>query len=162
MFAARVLPTPTFESYTPTELRLAQATLQNPAWVRAMQAQLGVRETDLDTYFRQYINQHFPLASAQPGAFQQYVAAVHREHVERREMRFQDQQRRLVWASHPSGQRFEAYPGPDFAGDEAPLDFDRFYSLPPPRAYFTPVPPSTSPPPQPDLANEDGHQWVFR
>lgn len=153
MFAARVLPTPVFESYTPTELQLARATLLNPSWVQAQAAQ-GVRGTDLDTYFREYINQHFPLARADPAAFAQYVAAAHRQRAYAREMRFATQQQQLWWASHPHGQRFEAYPGPTFAGDEEPLDLDRFYAFPPTRPYFTPVPP---PPPDerpPDLPRE--------
>jgi hypothetical protein len=150
MFATRVLPTPTFESYTPAELQLVSKTLQRPAWVAAMQARLsGLRETDLDRYFREYINRHFPLSpvNAGPDAFEQYVASRHRQVVSGRDMQFATQQQQLWWASHPQGQRFAAYPGPDFAGDEAPLDMDRFYNFPSVRPYFTPVPP---PPPLPE------------
>ena len=160
MFAARVLPTPTFESYTPTELQLARETLQNPAWVHAAQTSLGVRGTDLDTYYRGYINENFPLPRADPAAFWAYVAAQHRQAAWARDMRFETYQQRLWWASHPHGQRFEAYPGPTFAGDEEPLDFDRFYAFPPSRPYFTPVP-APAPEPEPPQENQEENDRLW-
>jgi hypothetical protein len=35
-FAQRMVPNKVFESYTPVELALRRATLENPAWVQAM------------------------------------------------------------------------------------------------------------------------------
>lgn len=111
-YATRMVPRKVFESYTPAEIALRRATLENDAWVQQMDRL--VREvvgrrlalTRLDEIFGDYINVHFPIAVVNIEAFGRYVL----EEEVRRPVERTSEHQQLWWSSNPRGQRFHAYP----------------------------------------------------
>ena len=108
-YAMRMVPRKVFESYTPVEISLRRATIENVAWVqqmdRLMIARTGRRitATRLDEVFSKFINAYFPIEVADVTRFECFVLTEEgRRPVERKQQ--------LWWSSHPSGQEFGAYP----------------------------------------------------
>lgn len=117
-FSSRMVPSKIFESYTPIELALKRMTLDNPDWMKRVgdtvfsQTNRPLRR--IDVYFRQFINENFPLANADPNLFTKYVVS--------KETAIQDTlpsaDYKLWHASLPAGQKGYVYPSIDHR-DEA-------------------------------------------
>jgi len=129
-FANRMVPPRVFESYTPLELVLRGATVEDPEWVKDI-LRIVSRRTGryltlnrLDEYFRQYINVHFPLAIADSNLFENYV--LREEEKLPQEDTVPTEQYRQWRASHPHGQRFDPYPRRDERYGPSSFDLTRF------------------------------------
>jgi hypothetical protein len=117
-FSSRMVPHKIFESYTPVELTLKRMTLDNAEWTNnigeAVFSQTKRPLRGLDVYFRQFINENFPLANADPNLFTKYVVS--------KETAIQDTapsaDYKLWHASLPAGQKGYVYPSVDHR-DEA-------------------------------------------
>ena len=107
-----MVPRKVFESYTPAEIALRRATLENDAWVQQMDRLVRERVgrrlalTRLDGLFGDYINVYFPIAVVDMDAFERYVL----EEEMRRPVDRISEEQKLWWSSNPRGQRFHAYP----------------------------------------------------
>lgn len=108
----RMVPRNVFESYTPVEIALRRATIENDAWVRQMnlliQERIGRRIalTRLDEIYRHFINVHFPIEVVDVNKFARFVL----EEEGRRPVERTSAQQQLWWSSNPRGQNFHAYP----------------------------------------------------
>lgn len=111
-YGSRMVPRKVFESYTPVEISLRRATIENDAWVQQMDRLVReavgrrVALTRLDDIFGAYINVHFPIAVVDIDAFERYVL----EEEVRRPVERHSEEQQLWWSSNPRGQRFHAYP----------------------------------------------------
>jgi hypothetical protein len=129
-FANRMVTPRVFESYTPLELVLRKATVDNPEWVKDV-VRIVSRRTGrhltlnrLDVHFRQYINAYFPLATAESNLFENYV--LWEEETLPQEEKEQTEQYQQWRASHPYGQRFDPYPRRDDRYGPSNFDLVRF------------------------------------
>lgn len=96
-----MVPTRTFESYTPVELSLRKLTLENPRW------NLVYPDKDrLERLFNQFVNQNFPLQIVDVGKFEDFVS----QNPPQTSPLPMTEEHRLWHASHPHGQKFENYP----------------------------------------------------
>ncbi len=108
-YGQRITPLRTFESYTPREHELQKRTLQNPAWVQRLADQYKVFQGhELDTFFRHYINDFFPLDAADPEHFANYI--IQQDQKRNKPPPVLTEQFKLWHASHPYGQTFHEYP----------------------------------------------------
>jgi len=119
-YAMRMVPRNVFESYTPVEIALRRATIENDAWVRQMnlliQERIGRRIalTRLDEIYRHFINVHFPIEVVDIDAFASFVLSEENRRPEERT----SAQQKLWWSSDPKGQIFHAYPAIDEPPEE--------------------------------------------
>ena len=131
-FTQRMVPNKVFESYTPVELALRRATLEDPTWVQAMDQMVrgrtgpGVTVTNrLDVYFRHYINENFPLVAADRDALASFVLREEEKRVSPGPRKDDFEQNRLWRASHPHGQRYDSYPEREGRAGETTFDMLR-------------------------------------
>lgn len=123
----RIVTAKVFESYTPVELALKDATIENAQWSSEMERTVAqamgrpMRHDWKDRYFNKYVNDRFPLpAAAAPdvAAFEAFVLDMERAYVP---------QPRITAAwfhSLPEGQVGYRYPQMDYR--EEPPSFSLF------------------------------------
>ena len=125
-FGRRLTPHPVFESYTPTELALQRLTLSSATWTAALAQRMAggqpLATHELETHFRHYLHDRFPLRQVDPEDLADYV--VDAEQTKRRASNVQ-QRREPWWHSHPSGQTNFAYPSLDYRGEAPSFDMSR-------------------------------------
>jgi hypothetical protein len=123
-FGQRFTPQPLFESYTPTELALQRMTLASAAWTDDVGRMAGrtLLLHELETYFRHYINDKFPLQEADPSNFALYVVEEERKKDRRKRS---EPKLGLWWYSHPSGQAHFSYPSVEHREEPASFDMSR-------------------------------------
>jgi hypothetical protein len=126
-FGRRITPQPVFESYTPTELALQRLTLSSATWTAAlaqrMEGGTPLATHDLETHFRHYLDDRFPLRQVDPDDLADYVVEAERR--KRRANEFSRQRREPWWHSHPSGQTNFPYPSLDYRGEAPSFDMAR-------------------------------------
>lgn len=113
-FGRKLVPSRIFESYTPTELSLKQTTVDDKGWttgvIQVVETQMRCQLTGqrLDVYFRQYINANFPLQTANPEDFRQYVLREETKAVGAAAPPPPPTHQQW-WTSDPRGQRYTHY-----------------------------------------------------
>lgn len=128
MLSARLVPDKMFESYTPTELSLKRLTLDDPMWMSKIcqavyvKTKQPLQASQVEIYFRQFINENFPLAKADPVMLEMYV--MKKETVATLEGATEDY--RLWHSSHPYGQKYYMYPTMDHRDEPVTYEMSRF------------------------------------
>jgi hypothetical protein len=103
-----------FESYTPVELALREATIDNAQWSGRMEAMAmaatgrAMHHDWRDRYFTKYINDRFPLPEVNVEAFEEFVLQMERA------AKPVDRVTAAWFHSRPEGQSGFAYPRMDF------------------------------------------------
>ena len=111
-YASRMVPRKVFESFTPMEIALRRATVENDMWVQQMDRLVRERAgrrlalTRLDEMFGDFINVKFPIEVVDVDGFVRFVL----EKEIRRPVERTSAQDPTWWSSNPRGQKFHAYP----------------------------------------------------
>ena len=113
-----------FESYTPIEMALKQATIDNPRWAsnveQAVRTAFGksMHHDWKDRYFTKFINSRFPIATVDVAGFEQFVMELERTAVPQTNIT-------AAWFhKKPEGQAGFSYPKMDYRGE--PPSFSLF------------------------------------
>lgn len=115
-FGQRLTPLKTFVSYTPRELQLQKLTLQNPAWIQYLSARYKeFKRHELETFFRHYINDYFPIDGADPEHFAEYI--IQQDQKSNKPAPVLTEHFKLWHASDPRGQLFDKYPSIEDANE---------------------------------------------
>lgn len=128
-FRSRATPSKLFDAYTPTELALKRATVDDKDWAHSINIIIGQqtgRPLDgnrLDLHFRQYINKHFPLQQAHVNDFENYVL---QEELKTPAPPAFSRNTQLWHSSHPHGQQNLNYPSMNHRDEPDSFDLLRY------------------------------------